>query len=67
MLVLGRSIDESIIIGGIDGYPKVKVIVVDVRGNAVRLGIEAPRDVSINREEVYERRTRGTGDRERVA
>jgi carbon storage regulator len=49
MLVLSRHRDERIIIGD-----DVVVTVVDIRGDKVRLGIEAPQDVSIHREEVYE-------------
>jgi len=41
--------DESVIIG-----EDVKVTVVDVRGNKVRLGITAPRSIPVHREEVYE-------------
>jgi carbon storage regulator len=49
MLVLSRQRDESIIIGD-----NIIVTVVDVRGDKVRLGIEAPREVSVHRREVYE-------------
>jgi len=49
MLVLSRTRDESIIIGD-----NVVVTVVDVRGDKVKLGIEAPQDVSVHRREVYE-------------
>ena len=49
MLVLSRQRDESIIIGD-----NVVVTVVDVRGDKVKLGIEAPIEVSVHRREVYE-------------
>ena len=49
MLVLSRQRDESIVIGD-----NIVVTVVDVRGDKVRLGIEAPREVSVHRREVYE-------------
>lgn len=49
MLVLSRQRDESIIIGD-----NVIITIVDVRGDKVRLGIEAPREVSVHRREVYE-------------
>lgn len=49
MLVLTRKIEESITIGS-----DVTVSVLEVRGNQVKLGIEAPKDVSVNRTEVYE-------------
>ena len=49
MLVLTRSKDESIMVG-----EDVEVIIVDVRGNKVRLGITAPRCIPVHRKEVYE-------------
>lgn len=49
MLVLSRKISEEIIIGG-----NIRVMVVDVRGDTVRIGIQAPRGVSINRSEIQE-------------
>lgn len=49
MLVLSRKLDESIIIGD-----DVVITVVDVKGEQVKIGITAPRSVSIHRKEVYE-------------
>lgn len=49
MLVLSRTRDESIIIGD-----DVVVTVVDIRGDKVKLGIEAPQHISVHRREVYE-------------
>ena len=49
MLVLTRRINESIIIN-----EDVSVLVVEVRGDRVRLGIEAPKDVTVHRKEVYD-------------
>jgi len=49
MLVLSRQKDESIMIGD-----NVEVIIVDVRGDKVRLGITAPKDISVHRREVYD-------------
>ena len=49
MLVLSRQRDESIVIGD-----NVIVTIVDVRGDRVRLGIDAPREVSVHRREVYD-------------
>ena len=49
MLVLSRQRDESIIIGD-----NIEVTVVDIRGDKVRLGITAPKDISVHRKEVYE-------------
>lgn len=48
MLVLTRKIGESINIGN-----DVKVTIISLEGGQVRLGIEAPRDVIVHREEVY--------------
>lgn len=48
MLVLTRRVDESIMIGD-----DVRIVVVDVRGEQVKLGIEAPRSIPVHREEVY--------------
>ena len=49
MLVLSRQRDESIIIGD-----NVVITVVDIRGDKVRLGIEAPRDIAVHRQEIYD-------------
>lgn len=49
MLVLSRRRDESIYIGD-----DVIITVVDIRGDKVRLGIEAPRETGVHRREVYE-------------
>lgn len=49
MLVLSRTKDESIIIGD-----DVEITIIDVKGDKVRLGISAPRDVTVHRKEVYE-------------
>lgn len=49
MLVLSRHRDEGVMIG--DG---IRVSVIDIRGDKVRLGIEAPKDVPVHRDEVYE-------------
>ena len=48
MLVLSRKKLESIIIGN-----NVRVTIVDIRGDKIRLGIEAPSDIPVHREEVY--------------
>ena len=48
MLVLSRQKDESIMIGD-----DVEITIVDVRGDKVRLGINAPREVAVHRKEIY--------------
>ncbi|HBR30293.1 MAG TPA: carbon storage regulator [Firmicutes bacterium] len=48
MLVLTRKVNESIIIGD-----DIKITVVEVKGEQVKLGISAPKRVSVHREEVY--------------
>ncbi len=50
MLILTRRITESMKIGD-----NVSVTVLGVKGNQVRLGIDAPKDVAVHREEIYER------------
>jgi carbon storage regulator len=47
-LVLSRHRDESIIIGD-----DIVVTVIDIRGDKIRLGITAPREVSVHREEIF--------------
>lgn len=49
MLVLGRFKDESVMIGD-----NIEIVIVDVRGDKVRLGITAPRDLPVHRKQVYE-------------
>jgi len=64
MLVLSRQRDESIVIGD-----KVVVTIVDIRGDKVRLGIEAPSEIPVHRQEVFEairRESRGSARTEDV-
>ena len=49
MLVLSRKKDESIMIND-----HIRVTVVEIRGDKVRLGIDAPKDISVHRREVYD-------------
>ena len=50
MLILTRRIGESVVIGD-----DIKLTVLGVKGSQVRLGIDAPKTVSVHREEIYER------------
>jgi carbon storage regulator len=51
MLVLSRKTDEAIVI-----KDKIRITVVGTRGDKVRLGVDAPKDVVVDRQEVFERR-----------
>jgi len=50
MLILTRRVDERIFIGD-----DITLCVLDIEGNRVRLGLEAPRDIAILREEIHQR------------
>lgn len=50
MLILTRRVGETVMIGD-----NVTVTVLGVKGNQVRLGVNAPKDVAVHREEIYER------------
>ena len=50
MLILTRRVGESLMVGD-----QVTVTVLGVKGNQVRIGVNAPRDVAVHREEIYQR------------
>jgi len=56
MLVLSRKKNESIIIND-----DITIVVVEIRGDKVRLGVEAPKEVPVHRNEVYEAIRRNQG------
>jgi len=58
MLVLSRQRDESIMIGD-----DVEIIIVDVRGDKVRLGITAPKNIPVHRREIYDAIQREKGEK----
>jgi len=57
MLVLTRKKNEAIVIND-----SITIVVVDIQGERVRIGVQAPREVSVHRKEVYEAIRRGRGE-----
>ena len=64
MLVLSRKKNESIVINN-----EITIVVVEIRGDKVRLGVEAPREVPVHRREVYDaiQRLQEGGEQPRTA
>ena len=59
MLILTRRVGETLMVGD-----DVTVTVLGVKGNQVRIGVNAPKDVSVHREEIYQRIQREKSDQE---
>lgn len=59
MLILTRRVGETLVIGD-----DVTVTVLGIKGNQVRIGVNAPKDVSVHREEIYDRIQREKNDNE---
>ncbi|AFF25179.1 carbon storage regulator [Pasteurella multocida subsp. multocida str. HN06] len=49
MLILTRKVGESLLIGD-----DISITILNIRGNQVKIGIKAPKDVSVHREEIYQ-------------
>jgi carbon storage regulator len=56
MFILTRRVTEEIRVGD-----AITVAILAIKGNCVRIGVEAPKDISVDREEVYERKRRASG------
>jgi carbon storage regulator len=61
MLILTRRVGETLIVGD-----EVSITVLGVKGNQVRVGVDAPRDISVHREEIYHRIQAEKPDKELV-
>ena len=57
MLILTRRVNETLMIGD-----DVTITVLEIRGNQVRLGVKAPKTVSVHREEVYQKINSGSAE-----
>lgn len=58
MLMLARREGEAIVIGD-----EIRIVIVSVEGHTIKVGVEAPREIPVHREEVYRRLHNGGGNR----
>lgn len=61
MLILTRRPDETVVIG-----KDIRVVVMGVNGNQVRIGIEAPKNIEVDREEIHERKQQERANKSRL-
>jgi carbon storage regulator len=61
MLILTRRVGESLMIGD-----EVNVTVLGIKGNQVRIGVNAPKEVAVHREEIYQRIQEENGNSDKV-
>jgi len=59
MLILTRKVGESLLIGD-----DVSITILNVRGNQVKIGVKAPKEISVHREEIYQRIKQAEDDKE---
>jgi len=55
MLILTRRVGEKLVVLDKDGLVQAEVVVLGVKGNQVRIGVEAPKEIAVHREEIYQR------------
>ncbi len=61
MLILTRRIGEALIFT--DGDTEIRMSILKVKGNQIRIGVEAPRNVTVDREEIHQRKLKEQEDR----
>lgn len=59
MLVLTRRTRETLVIHGDDISEPLKINILSIAGGQVKIGIEAPKEISVDRQEVYEKKKKG--------